>query len=149
MAVIFVICMAKDNIQCQDRLFYKAVIEDIIQIPDGLLMRYFHDWKMYCCYYDKKKHKMYKLNSGGYLNDYDSGMDFTLARMSVSPKNRFVQTAFYADDFISFLEQKKQDGKTPKGPESAIQALQKLAQKVDAEDNPIIMILKLKEEPGW
>ena len=33
----------------------------------------------------------------------------------------------------------------PRGPQSAVRAFEKLVKKVDPDDNPIIMIVKLKE----
>lgn len=50
-----------------------------------------------------------------------------------------------APEFISYLENKKPDNRKIKGPQSAVDAFKKLAKKVDEEDNPIIMIMKLKE----
>lgn len=128
----------------QDRIRSKFVIVDIIEMSDNLLIQYFHDWNIYSCYYNKKKHKLYKFDSSGYPNDYDGGIDFTSSTMN-GQKNQFTQTAFYANDFLSFLEDKKHGSREIKGDKSAVKAFNKLKAKVDPEDNPIIMIIKLKE----
>ena len=131
-----------DIMHFEERIRSKAVITDIVEMPDKLIMKYFHDWKMYSCYYDKKEHKFYKFDSNGYPNDYDDGIDLLIGGVQ---KNRFIQMAFTADKFLSRLEQKKKQNRKIKGPKSAVEAFNKLAKKVDPEDNPIIMILKLKE----
>ena len=87
--------------------------------------------------------KLYKFKSKGYPNDYDGGIDFETG--FVEQKNRVARTVISVPDFISYLEEKKSDNRKIKGPQSAVDAFKKLAKKVDEEDNPIIMIMKLKE----
>lgn len=112
-------------------------------MKNTLLIQYTYQEKIHSCYYNKKENKLYKFKSRGYPNDYDGGIDFEA--VFVGQKNRIARTAINAPDFISFLEEKMPHNRKIKGPKSAVDAFKKLAKKVDEEDNPIIMIMKLKE----
>lgn len=126
-----------------ERTYNKVFLLDIIEMKNTLLIQYTYQEKIHSCYYNKKENKLYKFKSRGYPNDYDGGIDFEA--VFVGQKNRIARTAIEAADFISFLEEKKPDNQKIKGPKSAVDAFKKLAKKVDEEDNPIIMIMKLKE----
>lgn len=136
--------MQADKDHFKDRIHNKVFILDIIEMSDRLLIQYFYKWNIQSCCYDKKKGKLYKFETNGYPNDYDGGIDFIMTGIKMGQKNRFVRTA-HADEFLSFFEQKKSQDRKIRGPKSAVLAFKKLTSKVDPEDNPIIMIMKLKE----
>ncbi|MGL5561627.1 MAG: hypothetical protein ACRDCN_03250, partial [Tannerellaceae bacterium] len=119
-------------------------IHDMIEQSDRLLIEYFHQWKFRCVFYDKKSGKLYKFPTTGYLNNYDGGLDFS-ARIYLGQKNKEARTVFTAYEFLEILEKNKGRNIKAKGPQSAIKAFNRLAAKVDPEDNPILMILHLKE----
>ena len=77
-------------------------------------------------------------------NDYDGGIDFIVTGSLMGQKNRFVRTAFSIDDLISFFKHNNNDNIKMKGSKSAVQIFKRLAKKIDPEDNPIVMIMKLK-----
>ena len=57
-------------------------------------------------------------------------------------RRKYVSCYVHADEFTDPEKRTKQE---PHGPQSAIRAFEKLVKKVDPDDNPIIMIVKLKE----
>lgn len=128
----------------EDRIYNRVFIQDIIEMSERLLIQYFYKGNIHSCFYDKKKRKLYKFNSHGYPNDYDGGIDYIITGSLMGQKNRYARTALDATDFISSVEQVKNEKRIIKGPKSAVQAFKKLAKKVDPEDNPVIMIMKLK-----
>ncbi|MGL6179374.1 MAG: 6-bladed beta-propeller [Tannerellaceae bacterium] len=127
-----------------DRIVDKVIIHDMIEQSDRLLIEYFHQWKFRCVFYDKKSGKLYKFPTTGYPNNYDGGLDFS-ARIYLGQKNKEARTVFTAYEFLEILEKNKERKIKAKGPQSAIKAFNRLAAKVDPEDNPILMILHLKE----
>lgn len=133
-----------DIVNFNDRVVDKVFIHDMIEQSDRLLIEYFHQWKFRCVFYDKKSGKLYKFPTTGYPNNYDGGLDFS-ARIYLGQKNKEAQTVFSAYDFLNILEKNKGRNIKAKGPQSAIKAFNRLAAKVDPEDNPILMILHLKE----
>ena len=109
-----------------------------------LLIQYYYKGTIRCCYYDKNDKRLYSFDSLGYPNDYDGGVNFVL-NWSRGQKNRFAQTSFSAEEFLSLFEQCQKEKRPVRGPQSAVRAFEKLVKKVDPDDNPIIMIVKLKE----
>ena len=69
-------------------------------------------------------------------------MRSTAKMVSPSQKNQYVSCYVHADEFTDPEKRTKQE---PHGPQSAVQAFEKLVKKVEPDDNPIIMIVKLKE----
>ncbi len=128
----------------ENRTYNKVFILDIIEMSDRLLIQYFYKGNIQSCYYDKNKCMLYKFDSHGYPNDYDGGIDFIVTGSLMGQKNRFVRTAFSIDDLISFFKHNNNDNIKMKGSKSAVQIFKRLAKKIDPEDNPIVMIMKLK-----
>ena len=118
-----------------------VVPQVIIETSRYLLIQYnYQDWYHYC-YFDKAQGKTYAFNSkNGFPNDYDGGLDFPFDFRC--QKNQYVSCYVHADEFTDPEKRTKQE---PHGPQSAIRAFEKLVKKVDPDDNPIIMIVKLKE----
>lgn len=127
----------------KDRMQDKVVIVEIMETANSLFFQYVHKWGIHSCRYDKKERKLYKFYTSGYPNDYDGGMDFQVKTLLNGQKNRFVYTCFSVEELISFTEQSKK--RNIKGPKSAAQAFKKLTKRIDPDDNPIIMVMKLKE----
>ncbi len=127
-----------------DKTYNKVIIAEIVETNQVLLFQYYYKGIIRCCYYDKSDKRLYSFDSSGYPNDYDGGVNFVL-NWSRGQKNRFVQTSFLAEEFLSLFEQCQQEKRPIRGPQSAVQAFEKLVKKVDPDDNPIIMIMKLKE----
>lgn len=133
-----------DIVNYNERVVDKVFIHDMIEQPDRLLIEYFHQWKFRCVFYDKKSQKLYRFPTTGYPNNYDGGLDFS-ARIYLGQKNKEARTVFTAYEFLEILEKNKERNIKARGPQSAIKAFNRLAAKVDPEDNPILMILHLKE----
>lgn len=61
-------------------------------------------------------------------------------------KNNYIRTSFQAGEFIDKGEKCLSKKRTAKGPKSAVNRFKDLVmKKVDAEDNPVLMIVKLKD----
>lgn len=129
----------------EDRIFNKVFIQDVIEMSEKLLIQYFYKGSIHSCYYDKQKCKLYKFDTSGYPNDYDGGIDFIVGGTLMGQKNQYVRTFFNASDFVLSWKQNRNRDRKIRGPKSAIQTFNKLANKVTPEDNPIIMIMKLKQ----
>lgn len=130
----------------ENKVTNKVFITDIVETSDKLLMHYFYKWKLHSCYYDKKEHKVYKFASDGYLNNYDGGIDFFNISTRHGQKNNYIGISFQANEFIEKGEKCLSKKRTAKGPKSAIDRFRYLVtKKVDVEDNPVLMIVKLKE----
>ena len=127
-----------------DKTYNKVIIAEIIETSQVLLLQYYYKGTIRCCYYDKNDKRLYSFDSLGYPNDYDRGVNFVL-NWSRGQKNRFAQTSFSAEEFLFFFKQCQQEKRPVRGPQSAVRAFEKLVKKVDPDDNPIIMIVKLKE----
>ena len=124
----------------------KVVITEIAETSNKLLMHYFYKWKFHSCYYDKKERKVYKFASDGFPNDYDGGIDFLNMYPIYGQKNNYIRTSFQAGEFIDKGEKCLSKKRPAKGPKSAVNRFKDLVmKKVDAEDNPVLMIVKLKD----
>ncbi len=131
--------MAHFRKRTADKLF----VLDMYETSGKILIEYMYHG-VHFGYYDCAKQKMYEFkNREGFPNDYDGGLDFVSS--GFGQRNEFIATYFYADDIenLMFLQHRKK--RKIEGPQSAVQAFEKLVKKVDPDDNPIIMIVKLKE----
>ena len=119
-----------------------VVPQYIAETTNHILIRYkYQDTNCYC-YFDKAEGKTYAFNSkNGFPNDYDGGLDFFFM-LNDCQKNQYLSRYIHADEFT---DPEKRTKLEPHGPQSAVQAFEKLVKKVDPDDNPIIMIVKLKE----
>ena len=119
-----------------------VVPQYVAETIDYILIRYkYQDTNCYC-YFDKVEGKTYAFNSkNGFPNDYDGGLDFFFM-LNDRQKNQYLSRYIHADEFTDPEKRTKQE---PHGPQSAVRAFEKLVKKVDPDDNPVIMIVKLKE----
>lgn len=126
----------------EERIQEKIIIIDMFETTNSLFFQYFNKWRIHSCRYDKKENKLYKFETEGYPNDCDGGVDYKANNLRKGQRNRFVQTAFPAEDFISALEYKKKLGE--KGQRSISKKMQRLINRMNIDDNPVIMIMTLK-----
>lgn len=138
--------MQADIKNFENHINNKVVITEIAETSNKLLMHYFYKWKFHSCYYDKKERKVYKFASDGFPNDYDGGVDFLNMYPIYGQKNNYIRTSFQAGEFIDKGEKCLSKKRPAKGPKSAVNRFKDLVmKKVDAEDNPVLMIVKLKD----
>ena len=118
-----------------------VVPQYVAETTDYVLIYYNYQDQYHYCYFDKVEGKTYAFNSkNGFPNDYDGGLDFFFI-MDKGQKNQYLSRYIQADEFT---DPEKRTKLEPHGPQSAVQAFEKLVKKVDPDDNPIIMIVKLK-----
>ena len=115
------------------------VIKRIVETSRYLLMDCAYKNNKLYCYYDKQKKRMFRfLCKTGFPNDFDGGVNMDYPEQ----ENNMFHTYFPVEQFLDSQQQSKLE---PRGPQSAVRAFEKLVKKVDPDDNPIIMIVKLKE----
>jgi hypothetical protein len=122
-------------------------VSSIFELKDYLFIRYGFHTSFYTkpdnffCYYDKTKQDFFLFPSSpaGIKNDYDGGLDF----WPQEQRNNVFYT-FY--DAYLFEENLKKTNKVqPKGPEGAVKLLNDFSRKIDPEDNPVLVIVRLKK----
>ena len=105
-----------------------------------LLLRYFYNGEQIPCYFDKKANKLLYFNSGkGIPDDYAGGIDFWPSKQ----KNNLLFGFYNAPDLLDHYFQQKKI--TPKGTSNAIHRVQSLINQLDAEDNPVLIIARIKQ----
>ena len=107
---------------------------------DYLFIRYVFQRKLYYCYYNKNKQKLLHFSSEtGISNDYDGGLDFW-------PLQQYNDLLYTFYDAYLFEENAEKSNKIqPKGPKGAIDFMKDFSRKIDPEDNPVLVIAKLKK----
>ena len=105
-----------------------------------LLSKYFFNGKMIPCYFDKKANKLlYFSSEDGIQDDYSGGIDYWPSKQI----NNYWYAFYNASELLDkFAKQKKI---TPKGPSSTIEKIRSRIEKLDAEDNPVLIVVKLKQ----
>ena len=115
-----------------DRAKNHISINSIFETNDFLFIKYRQEY----CYYSKKQECFFSLNSSfGILNDYDGGLDFW---PTYQKNNELI--GFYD----AYLFEKNANKLKPKGSQQAIDQFKKMNEKIDMEDNPIMVVIKLK-----
>jgi len=104
----------------------------IFETYNNLILRYRLNEKFYWSFYNKKTKGICSYENKGIINDYDGGPAFC----PMYQKNNICVGFVYAYEFFK--------NSTPKYPEKK-KELEKLANSLDENDNPILMIVKLKE----
>jgi hypothetical protein len=128
------------------RLYDYVQCNLVFETENFLLLAYFYgeDGKgkgiSHYAYYGKNTGKLlYFSSKTGIPNDYDGGIDLWPQRQD---DNIFY--AFY--DAYLFSEQMTAGKKSvPAGPKEAIQSFNRMYQKLDPEDNPVLIIVKTKQ----
>lgn len=121
------------------RSYECAILKAIIETEKYLIYNYRYQEEAYYCYYDKSSRKTYTLQSNkGIPNDYNGGFAFWPDKQ----RNKTWYTFYNAHQFEEELN--KQKKLTPKGPKEAVAGFSNLMEKLDTEDNPVLVIVKLK-----
>jgi hypothetical protein len=110
------------------------------ETKDHLFIDYRFKNKTYYCYFDKNKKDIFHFSSeAGIQNDFDGGLDFW-------PLQQYNDLLYKFYDAHLFEENAEKSNKIqPKGPKDAINKLKDFSLKIDAEDNPVLVIAKLKQ----
>ncbi len=109
------------------------------ETPDYILLSYKYQKTRYYGYYDKSQDKIFYFSSdNGIPNDYDTGIPF----WPQTQKGKKLYTFYdvYKMEELS-SKQKKADAK---GPNEAIKVFNKMFNKLDPDDNPVLVIMTLK-----
>lgn len=129
-----------DGVRYMKRLEEHVQFKSFFETDNYLLLSYLYEReKLYYAYYDKNKQKLlYFPSETGIVNDYDGGIDFW-PRM----QNNKTWSAFYeAHLFEDELSEKKKIN--PKGSAKAQQTFNSFIKSLDPDDNPVLIIVKLK-----
>ena len=116
------------------------------ETPNFLLASYQYIDKWIPCYFDKKANKLLYFNSDeGIPDDYTGGIDFVFVSsfINAKQKNNELYSFLNAYDLLKIYD--KQKKLTPKGPAASVQKVQSLLKNLDPEDNPVLIIAKIKE----
>ena len=111
-----------------------------LETPHFLLSKYEYMAKWLPCYFDKKLKKLLYFDStGGIPDDYAGGIDFWPDKQ----KNNEWYCFINASDFLE--KYSKQNKLTLKGSAASIQKVQSLLTMLSKDDNPVLIIAKIKE----
>ena len=110
------------------------------ETKDHLFIQYLFRGKQNYCYYDKSKQKLFHFSSEkGIPNDYDGGLEFW-------PQQQHNDVLYsFHDAHLFGGNAEKSDGLQPKGSREAINIMKDFSRKIDPEDNPVLVITKLKK----
>ena len=115
-------------------------ITSIFETPSCLFMNYYKDRDCYC-YYDKQQQKIFYLNSKeGIPDTIEHGIDFWPKKQ----KNNLLLRLYNAPELLELYEKQK-GSSTTKG-EKAVQKVKQVLRKLDVEDNPVLIIAKIKQK---
>ncbi len=101
---------------------------------------YVFNMKEYFGFYDKKSKETFTTENKGIFNDYDGGIDFK----ALYQENYELIGYINAIDLISHVNSTTFRNSTPKYPEKK-KELEKLANSLNENDNPVLMLVKLKK----
>jgi hypothetical protein len=112
----------------------------LFEAKDCFLLAYYLNGNRTNIYFDKRKRQTLRFNSKtGIPNDYDGGPDFfpqaQYGNLLVAFSNAF--------DLMGQLPKQKKIA--PKGTPSAVQAFKRMYEKLEPEDNPVLIIVKIKQ----
>jgi hypothetical protein len=112
----------------------------ILETYNYLILRYRLYEKFYWSFYNKKSKEICSYENEGIINDYDGGPAFC----PIYQKNNVCVGFVYAYEFIEYVNSNTFKTSTPLYPEKKT-ALEKLANSLNENDNPVLMLVKLKE----
>jgi hypothetical protein len=120
--------------------FDKYIIPSrIYETPKYLILKYQFNQTKYLSFYNKQTKKACTNESSGIINDFDGGPDFH----PIYQKNNLMVGFIHAHEFIEYVTSEAFKNSTPKYPEKK-KELEKLANSLDENDNPVLMLVKLK-----
>jgi hypothetical protein len=123
-----------------DRVSSHIAVKSIFETKENLFLDYQYSNAQIFCYFSKKDNKLYYLNSStGIPNDYDGGLDF----WPMYQKNNELIAFYDAHLFKKNIDKSKKTAL--KGTKTAIDSVQKFSRNLDEEDNPVMVIVKLKK----
>jgi hypothetical protein len=121
--------------------FNKYIIPaGIFETYSYLILRYRLNEKFYWSFYNKKTKEICSYENKGIINDYDGGPAFC----PMYQKNNICVGFVYAYEFIEYVNSSTFKNSTPKYPEKK-KEMERLANSLDENDNPVLILVKLKE----
>ncbi len=116
-----------------------------------LISRYTYKGRLAYVFIDKNTRKTYisyfewnKNVKSGIPNNFDGGMDFSPETYFADNKNEYLAGYIQPYELKIYVAAKRFKNSTPKYPEKK-EALEQLANSIDENDNPVLMLVKLKE----
>jgi len=110
------------------------------ETPNFLMSKYNFNNEWISCYFDKKANKLLYFNSkDGIQDDYSGGIDFWPSKQI----NDYWYAFYNASELLDKFDKQKKIA--PKGPSSTVQKIQSQINSLDAEDNPVLIVVKLKQ----
>ena len=121
----------------QERRQRYVKIGSIYQTTNKLLFQYDFQGRTRFTYFDKNTERLFHFRSeSGIPNDFDGGVDFWPRR-----QDNLIWYQFF--DAYYLIE--NSGGITPTGGAAAVQSFNRLIERLDPDDNPVLMIVRLKE----
>ena len=112
-------------------------ISRIYQTANKLLFQYNFQNRRRFTYFDKNAERLFHFRSGsGIPNDFDGGVDFWPQR-----QDNLIWYQFF--DAYYLIE--NSGGITPTGGTAAVQSFNRLIERLDPDDNPVLMIVRIRE----
>jgi len=104
-----------------------------------ILIRYYYNGKTIPCYFEKRSKKLLYFNSlEGIEDDIAGGIDFWPSKQI----NNYLYAFYNAPDLLNIY--KKQKDFFAKGPSSTVKKIESVIKKLDTEDNPVLIVAKIK-----
>jgi len=116
------------------------LIREVFECKQYLLYSYSFNRELFMNYYDKLLKKAFTFNSERIPNDFDGGPDF----YPIYQKNNEMIGIISSIDLIGKVFSDDFKSSTPKYPEKK-KELERLVNNLDENDNPVLMLVKLKE----
>jgi hypothetical protein len=112
----------------------------LFETKDCFLLAYYLNGSRTNIYFDRRKKRTLKFGSKtGIPNDYDGGQDFF-------PQAQYDSLLVAFCNAFDLTEQLAEQKKIVlKGPPSTVQSFKRMYQKLDPEDNPVLIIVKTKQ----
>jgi hypothetical protein len=120
--------------------FKYIIMQHVFESAKYLIYSYRFDKKLRYDYFDKTKRKSFTFSSEGIPNDLDGGPVFA----PINQKNNELIGFIHAYELKAHIASDAFKNSTPKYPEKK-RELERLANSLSESDNPVLMIVKLKE----
>ncbi len=127
---------------------------NIIESQDFLFLFYFEKQNYCTAYLNKKDRQFYLVNKSedfetrycgpGFINDLDGGLNFAPMENYQNEDGDYLFSWKFAYDFVEYVNSTKFQNSTLQYPEKKAE-LEELANSLDENDNPILMLVKLIE----